>query len=459
MSLDIHRHETRLNDLKTGFTGKVLQPGDTSYDEVRRVHNGMINLRPAVIAQCLGTADVVDALAFGIAEDMEIAVRGGGHNVAGRAVCDNGLMIDLSLMQGIWVDPKKRRVRAQAGVCWGAFNRATQLHGLATTGGAVSTTGIAGLTLGGGIGYLMGKYGYTVDNLLSVEMVTVDGEVLSASEDENAELFWAVRGGGGNFGIITSFEYTLHSVGPTVQGGLIAFDGHDAPATLRYLQGQVERGDDDMTTVCSMTHAPDGSGRKLAAMLVCHSGGTAKAEPALSTVRAIAPPVIDRLGPISYSELNTLLDPGFPKLALNYWKSCVVADLSEDVMTILSDQFQACPSTMSKIIVECPHGAALRRPADATAFPYRSKGFSVMILAQWMDVEHNEENIAWAKTTFEKLRPFAQTAGYINYLSADDGDRVKEVLGANFSRLQALKTRYDPQNILHLNQNIPPAAT
>ena len=450
--------DTHLAILRDGFTGTILQPNDPGYDDARRVHNGMIDRHPALIARCLGTADVVDALAFGIEHQLQIAVRGGGHNVAGRAVCDDGLMIDLSLMKGIWVDPERRRVRAQAGVCWAEFNRATQLHGLATTGGAVGSTGIAGLTLGGGFGYLMGKFGYTVDNLVSVEMVTVEGQVLSASEHENAELFWGLRGGGGNFGIVTSFEFALHSVGPIVHGGLIAFEGEDAAKTLGYLRASAGDADDDMTAVCSMTHAPDGSGRKLAAMLVCHTGGKERAEPVLSRIRDLAKPTIDHLGPIAYEELNQLLDAGFPKLAMNYWKSCFVADLTDEIVAILTEQFQACPSVMSKLIIECPRGEALRRAPDATAFPHRSRGFSVMILSQWQAPADTEINIRWARDTFDKLHPHTVKGGYINYLGDDDMDeRVQEVLGPNFARLQALKDRYDPRNILRLNQNIPPS--
>ena len=459
MSLDAIKNEAHLDALKARLSGPVLLPGDPDYNDKRRVHNGMIDRCPAVIARCHGTSDVVDALAFGIEHDLEIAVRGGGHNVAGRAVCDGGLMIDLSPMQGIWVDPQNRRVRAQAGVCWAEFNRATQLHGLATTGGAVGTTGIAGLTLGGGFGYLMGKHGYTIDNLVSVELVTVDGEVLTASEKMNSELFWGLRGGGGNFGIATSFEYALHPVGPVVHGGLIAFAEEDAAKTLAYMRSSAEKADDDLTIVCSMTHAPDGSGRKLAAMLVCHCGGVDQAAPALDRIRALAPPVIDRLGPIEYSDLNLLLDPGFPKLAMNYWKSCFVADLTEEIVAILTEQFRLCPSTMSKLIIENPHGAALRKEPDATAFPHRSQGFSVMILSQWMESAENEANIAWARETYDRLRAHAQQGGYINYLGDDDiENRTREVLGANFHRLQSLKDRYDPRNILHLNQNIPPSS-
>lgn len=448
-----------LAQLRTGLAGALLVPGDAGYDEARRVHNGMIDKRPAAIARCLGTPDVVDALAFGIAQNLEIAVRGGGHNVAGRATCEAGLMIDLSPMKGIWVDPHRRRVRAQAGVCWGEFNRATQLHGLATTGGAVSTTGIAGLTLGGGFGYLMGKHGYTIDNLLSVEVVTADGTILAASEDENPDLFWGLRGGGGNFGIATSFEYALHPVGPTVHGGLIAFPDDAASRMLGYVRDLDEAPDDEFTAVCSLSHAPDGSGRKLAALLLCHCGAAETACNALEAARRIAEPAIDRLGPISYSGLNQLLDPGFPKLALNYWKSCFVGALDDEVVAILTDQFARCPSIMGKIIVERPRGAALRRAPSDTAFPHRTAGFSVLILAQWRDAAATDANIAWARDTNARLMPHAVTGGYSNYLGDDEPlGRIRQAYAGNFERLQALKDRYDPANVFHLNQNIPPSS-
>lgn len=458
MSLQVQLTEDHLVPIRGSFSGTVLLPRDPGFEEARRVHNGLIDRHPAVIARCLNTADVADALKFGVDRGLEIAVRGGGHNVAGRAVCDGGLMIDLSLMKGIWVDPAGRRVRAQAGVCWGEFNRATQLHGLATTGGAIGTTGIAGLTLGGGFGYLMGKYGYTIDNLISVELVTVSGEVLTASEDENAELFWGLRGGGGNFGIATSFEYALHRVGPIVHGGLIAFAGEDAAKTLAFMRHSAGNPDDDIALVCSLTHAPDGSGRKLAAMLVCHSGPEERANSAIGHVRATAPPVIDRLGPIAYTEMNQLLDASFPKLALNYWKSCFVADLTDEVAGILIQQFASCPSAMSKLIVECPHGEALRRSPSATAFPHRSPGFSVLILSQWKSPADTPANIAWARETYNRLNPHTQSGAYTNYLGDDETTaRVSEAFGANFDRLRSLKDRYDPRNILHLNQNIPPS--
>ncbi len=459
MSLDAQIDTDALAGLQSTFSGTLVGRSAADYDDIRRVHNGMIDKRPALIARCLGTPDVVDAVGFGVAEGLEVAVRGGGHNVAGRAVCDGGLMIDLGLMKGIWVDPRRRRARVQPGVCWGEFNRATQLHGLATTGGAVGSTGVAGLTLGGGFGYLMGKYGYTIDNLVSVELVTADGRVLTASEDENPDLFWGLRGGGGNFGVATSFEFALHRVGPTIHGGLIAFPIDKAPAALGFLRGIAGELGDEMTAVCSLSHAADGTGRKLVAMLVSHCGGAEAARPALDAVRGIAEPLIDRLGPISYCDLNRLLDAGFPKLALNYWKSCFVRELSDEVVGILTQQFARCPSDMSKLIIERPHGAALRRSPSEMAFPHRSAGFSILILSQWQDPRSTDANIAWARGTHDRLAGHAVDGAYSNYLGDDEAlVRVRQAFGENFGRLQSLKDQYDPANVFHHNQNIPPSS-
>ena len=439
--------------LRDQFSGSVLTIGDTDYDDTRRVHNGMIDRHPAVIARCLGDADVVDALAFAIEQGLEIAVRGGGHNVAGRAVCDGGMMIDLSLMKGIWIDVEQQLARAQAGVTWGEFNRATQLHGLATTGGAVSSTGVAGLTLGGGFGFLMGKYGYTIDNLKSVEMVTVTGEVVRASSKENAELLWGLRGGGGNFGIATSFEFILHPVGPTVQGGLIAHAFDDAASVLGYYAKLTTNSTDELTVAASLTHAPDGSGAKLAAMLTCHC-----AQAALTPIKTFGNPVVDNIGPLSYTSLNELLDSAFPKLAMSYWKSCFVDELNQGVIDILLAQFARCPSIMSKLIVEYLHGAAVKLDASTTAFPHRSLGYSILIIAQWRDAQESQQNTAWARETYDLLKPHMRAATYSNYLDDDEGTgRIRQGYGNNFQCLQRLKDHYDPDNLLHRNQNIPPS--
>jgi len=449
--------QSTVSPLADGFSGDILLPGDDGYETARRIHNGMIDRRPAVIARCIGNADVVDALAFAIAHDLEIAVRGGGHNVAGRAVCDDGVMIDLSLMKGTWVDPKRRRVQVQAGVTWGDFNRATQLHGLATTGGAVSTTGVAGLTLGGGFGFLMGKYGYTIDNLLSVELVTAKGEVVRASDEENPDLFWGLRGGGGNFGVATNFEFALHPVGPTVHGGMIAYPFDAVREVLGYYRDLTADPTDDLTVLAGLAHAPDGSGTKLAAVIAGHCGAPHDASSALEPIKAFGTPVADTLGPMTYTALNRIFDAGFPKLASNYWKSCFIDELDDDVIRILDEQFARCPSPMCRLIVEHFHGAALRPDPAATAFPHRDPGYSILIIAQWRERAHNERNIAWARETYDLLAPYSRDAAYSNYMDDDESlARVRQAFGDNFPRLQALKDRYDPTNMFHRNQNIPP---
>ncbi|MCP4327650.1 MAG: FAD-binding oxidoreductase [Alphaproteobacteria bacterium] len=447
-----------VSPLADNFSGAILLPGDDGFETTRRVHNGMIDRRPAVIARCLGTADVVDAVAFAVAHDLEIAVRGGGHNVAGRAVCDDGMMIDLSLMKGTWVDPNRRRILVQGGATWGEFNRATQLHGLATTGGAVSTTGVAGLTLGGGFGFLMGKYGYTIDNLTAVELVTAGGEVRRASDEENADLFWGLRGGGGNFGVATSFEFALHPVGPTVHGGMIAHPIASAADMLRFYRDLTADAADEFTVLAGLTHARDGSGTKLAAMLACHCGPSAEASAALAQVKAFGSPVADSLGPLPYEAINQMLDAGVPKLDLYYWKSCFIDAFSDDVIAVLTEQFACCPSAQSKLFVEHLHGAAVRPDPAATAFPHRGAGYSILIIAQWRDSADNARNIAWARQTYDRLMPHTRDGAYSNYMDDDEGAaRVKQAFGDNFPRLQKLKDRYDPANIFHRNQNIPPS--
>ncbi len=445
--------------LEESFSGQILLSGDDGYDISRRIHNGMIDRRPAVIARCAVNADVVDALAFALENDLEIAIRGGGHNVAGRAVCDDGMMIDLSLMKGTWVDPKRRRVRVQAGTNWGEFNRATQLHGLATTGGAVSSTGVAGLTLGGGFGFLSGKCGYTIDSLRSVEMITAQGEVVQASDEENADLFWGLRGGGGNFGIATSFEFDLQAIGPTVQGGMIAYPFSAARETLRLLRDLTADLPDDLTILAGFTHTRDGQGTKLAALVPCQCGSSAEASASIDRIKSFGTPVADNLGPMPYSALNQIFDAGVPKLDLYYWKSCFIEKLSDDVIGILETQFARCPSPKTKIFVEHFHGAVLRQERAAMAFPHRDEGYSILIITQWTDPSDNDRNIAWARETYDLLAPHSREGAYTNYMDDDESKtRVRQAFGDNFPRLQMLKDQYDPTNIFHRNQNIPPSA-
>jgi hypothetical protein len=439
------------------FAGQLLQPADPGYEEARKVHNGLVDKRPALIARCLGVADIVEVVHLARTLNLEVAVRGGGHNVAGRATVDGGLMIDLSLMKGIHVDPKARTTRAQGGVTWGELNRETQLYGLATTGGVVSTTGIAGLTLGGGIGWLMGKYGLALDNLRSVELVTADGRTLRVSEDENADLFWAVRGGGGNFGIATSFEFQLHTVGPAVTAGVVFWPLHAARDVLRLFRELAASASDDLMLMASVVGAPDGSGVKTASIAACHCGSLRDGEATLRPIRTLGTPVTGTIGPMSYCDVNAMLDEGYPKGALNYWKSHFLPDLTDAAIDTMVDAFARCPSPISEILLEHFHGAATRVAIGDTAFPLRSAGYNFLVLSQWTSPVDNEPCIAWTRETYAAMQPFVGVGRYVNYLDHDEsGDPAVAAYGPNYRRLQELKAKYDPSNFFHMNQNIHP---
>ncbi len=441
------------------FSGLLLQPDDAGYDDARRVHNGMVDKRPALIAQCRGVADVVDAIRIARDLGLEVSVRGGGHNVAGRAVVEGGLMIDLAGMKGIHVDAIGRTARAEGGTTWGEFDRETQLHGLAVTGGAVSTTGIAGLTLGGGIGWLMGKYGLALDNLLSADLVTAEGQVLRARAEENPDLFWAVRGGGGNFGVAISLEYRLFPVGPTVAGGLIAYAFDGARQMLRSYRDFTAAIPDELSVAATLVHAPDGSGAKLAAMVACHSGPVAEGEAAMQPIKRFGSPVIDALGPMPYCQLNSMLDGGYPKGALNYWKSSFLAQLSDAAIETMIACFEQCPTPMGQLLLEHFHGAASRVGTTDTAFPHRRDGYNLLILSQTMDPAIADRCTAWARQTYAAMQPFVAPGRYVNYLDDDEtGDSVSAAYGPNYQRLREIKTKYDPGNFFHLNQNILPLA-
>jgi len=449
--------ESDIEGFDAGFRGKLVRPGDETYDTVRQVHNGMIDKRPALIACCTGVSDVVDAIKIGVEFELEISVRGGGHNVAGRAVCDDGLMIDLSNMKGIYVDTQARTVRAQAGVIWNELNRETQLHGLATTGGMVSSTGVAGLTLGGGLGWLMGKYGLAIDNLISVELVTATGEVLQVSENENNDLFWGLRGGGGNFGVATSFEFKLYDVGPTIIGGLVAYPFEQAREVLKFYRDFTADLPDELSVLGGLIHAPDGSGAPLVAILACHCGSQEEAEKAVEPIKAFGDPAMVQLGPMPYSMVNAMLDDGFPKGALNYWKSSFISELTDDAIDSMIAQFSACPSGMTGMIMEHFHGVATSIRPENTAFPHRDTGYNLLIASEWLESADSESNITWTRETYNLLEPFMRDSSYVNYLGDDEtSDRVKSAYGVNYDRLQKLKTRYDPDNVFHLNQNIVP---
>ncbi|MDI3307526.1 MAG: FAD-binding oxidoreductase [Acetobacteraceae bacterium] len=445
-------------ELAKSFTGQLLQPGDPGYEDARRVHNGLIDRHPALITRCRGLADIADAVKLARDQKLEVAVRGGGHNVAGRATIDAGLMIDLSPMKGIHVDPNARTARAQGGLTWGEFNRETQLHGLATTGGVVSSTGIAGLTLGGGIGWLMSKHALALDNLLSAELVLADGRIVTASEEENADLFWALRGGGGNFGVAASLEYRLHPVGPIVTGGLLAYPFSQAWDVLRHFRDVTASLSDEFTLFAGLLHAPDGSGEKLVAIVLCHCGSLAAGEDAVRPIRRFGTPALDAIGPMAYCQVNRMLDAAYPRGALNYWKSSFLSGLSDEAIRTMIDCFARCPTPMGQLLLEHFHGAVTRIGVTDTAFPHRTEGYDMLVLAEWVDPSLNDACIAWARESYAALQPFTGPGRYVNYFDSDErSDAIAAAYGPNYRRLQEIKTKYDPENFFHMNQNIRPA--
>ncbi len=444
------------DEVKASFTGDLIGPADPGYEQARRVHNGLINKHPALIARCRTVPDVVDAVNLGREQSAELSVRGGGHGVAGLAVTDGGLMIDVAPMKGIRVDPATRTVWAQGGVTWKELNRAAAGHGLATTGGVVSSTGIAGLTLGGGEGWLMGKYGLTIDNLLAVEVVTADGQILTASARQNQDLFWALRGGGGNFGVATAFEYQTHPVS-TVYGGLVTHPVSRARETFGFYRDLTQTAPDELTVYFNLFADPGAPENKMAAIAACHCGEPAAAEADLKPLREFGPPAADLIQPMPYPVINTLSDGGYPRGAFNYWKSAFLSELSDESLEIMLDALGRCPSPMSGLGIVPYQGAVSRVDTAATAFAHRTPGYSLLIVSQWLDPRETEPNVAWAKETFEALTPHMTSRSYVNNLTAEDGLMTHAIWGANYQRLVAVKRRYDPGNIFRLNHNIDPS--
>jgi FAD/FMN-containing dehydrogenase len=445
-----------VSDLAPTFRGDLLLPGSAHYDAARQVHNGLINKRPALVTRCRGTSDVVDAIRLARAHGLEIAVRGGGHNVAGRGTVEGGLLIDLSGMRGIVVESRAKIARAQGGATWAGFNRETQVHGLATTGGIVSSTGIGGLTLGGGLGWTMGRLGLALDNLIGVEVVSADGSVLFADADEHPDLFWALRGGGGNFGVATTLCYRLHEIGPIVTAGLVAHPLPRAAETLRHYREVTEGAGDDLTVFAALVTNPDGN--RAAALAACHAGSVADGERQVAPIKAFGPPVMDALGPMPYCALNGMLDASYPRGAFNYWKSSFLSALTDEAIDAVVECFHRAPTPACQIVIEHVHGVAARIPQDATAFPHRRVGYNLLLLAQWTVRADGDAAMAWAHESFAAIQPYLAAGRYVNYLSDEGADAVAAAYGANLPRLQLIKARYDPDNVFHLNQNIAPAA-
>jgi FAD/FMN-containing dehydrogenase len=450
--------ETALRSLQGAFSGEVLLRHVPGYDEVRQLYNGLIDGHPALVARAKTAADASAAIGFAREHDLEISIRGGGHGIAGRAVADGGLMLDLSLMKDVIVDPDARTARAGGGVTWGEFNDATAEHGLATTGGVVSTTGIAGLTLGGGFGWLIAKHGLAADNLVSAEVVTADGSIRAASADRDPDLFWALRGAGANFGVVTTFEYQLHPLAE-ITGGLAAYPFDAARAVLEFHREFTADLPDELMSYSGLIHAPDGSGTPLAAIVVCHSGDASRAEADLKPLLDFGSPAMVQIGPMPYPAINTMLDAGYQKGSLNYWKTNFLRELSDDAIRTMIDVFPSCPSPMSGLLLEHYHGAATRVGVTDTAVQHRHAGYNLLFTSVWTDPTQNDANVAWTREAYAALEPSFSEGRYVNYLSEDDlGEAAKAAYGPNHERLARLKTRYDPDNVFHLNLNVKPAA-
>jgi FAD/FMN-containing dehydrogenase len=445
----------RLETLRASFRGAVLHSADEGYDAARQIHNAMVDRRPSLIARCHGASDVADAVRFARDAGLEISVRGGGHNVAGRAVIDDALMIDLSPMKGIYVDPAARTVRAQGGVLWGELNREAAAHGLAVTGGAISTTGIGGYTLGGGLGWLMSKYGLAADNLLSVELVTATGEILNVTAESHPDLFWALRGGGGNFGVAASFEYQLHPLS-TVVGGLIAHPFEAAKDLLRFYRDACEASSDDLTIFAGLVHAPDGSGMKLSALIVCHTGTPEEAERELAPIKAFGSPLMVEVGQMPYPVINTLLDDGYPAGWFNYWLSSFTRGIDDGLIDTAIEHFARTPAPTNAMVFEQFHGAVTRIGETDTAVPHRAQGWNLLIPSVWTDPADSEANIAWTKETHAALAPHLSESRWLNYLGDDQDAGIRGAYGPNYDRLVEVKRKYDPDNVFRHNHNITP---
>jgi FAD/FMN-containing dehydrogenase len=446
--------EATIAAFKQSLRGQLITPGDASYAEARQVWNGNIDRRPGLICRPAGVADVIHAVRFAREHYLLVAVRGGAHNVAGTSVCNGGLVIDLSLMQGIRVDPVQCTVRAEGGVKWSAFDRETQAFSLATTGGTIADTGIAGLTLGGGHGWLGYKYGLAADNLTSVDIVTADGQLRVASDTEHSDLFWGVRGGGGNFGVVTSFEYRLHPVGP-VLAGMVVHPFAKAKDVLQFYRDFSSATHAALTTYAVPMTALDGT--KVVAIAVCYDGPLDEGERLLAPVRQFGPPLADQIRPMAYTELQSMLDAAYPSGHQYYFKAHFLREIRDEAIDILIDHFTRVPSPLSMLFFQQTGGAMQR---GHTAYAHRDALYNLLLLAQWLDPGESERHIRWIRELWQALRPYATGGVYVNDIGqeADEGaDQIRAAYGANYQRLAELKQQYDPTNLFGHNQNIKPA--
>ena len=451
-----------------GFRGEVIAPGQDGYDGARAIWNGTVDRRPRLIARCSGTADVAAAVRFARDHDLEIAVRGGGHNVAGTAVCDDGIVIDLSAMRAVRVDPAGRTARVQGGALWGDVDHETQARGLATTGGIVGHTGVAGLTLGGGIGYLMRQHGLTVDNLLAAEVVTAEGSIVRASADEHPDLFWALRGGGGNFGVVTSFRFALHPLGPAVMAGPVFWAADDTTDVLRFYRDFAAAAPDELGSVVRLGTVPPLPDipehlhwRPAIAVDCCYAGAAEDGERAVRALRRLGTPLADLLAPTPYAAHQGALDDTLPHGWHYYWKAANLAGLSDNAIAVIADHAYTASSPRSYAAMFHMGGAVARVPRDATAYAGRDVAHTIIIDAVWLPEqsgEHAAAETAWARGFLQALQPHRAAGVYVNFLDADDDtSRIREAYPDHiYRRLAEVKAKYDPDNAFHHNKNIRP---
>jgi FAD/FMN-containing dehydrogenase len=457
-----------VEELATAFSGSLLQPGDQEFDEARLVWNGLHDRHPALIARCTTADDVVASVNFARENGLVVAVRAGGHSAPGYGTCDDGIVIDLSPMKGITVDPEARTARAEAGLTWGEFDAATQEHGLAVTGGRFSTTGVAGLTLGSGSGWLERKCGLTADNLVSVEVVTASGERVTASSGENPDLFWGIRGGSGNFGIVTSFVYRLHEVGPIIYGGLMMAMPERATEILRFAREYMPSAPDDLGGGVAFINAPpepfvpaDLQGQPVVGLVICWTGDHDVGERVVAPLRDVAQPVVDLVQPMPYTALQSMLDDGGPKGIRGYFKAEFMDELTDEAIDKLARHGAGRAGPMAQLLMEPMRGAISHMGEDETALGRRDVQWCYHALAMWLepDPDTADAHVAWAKGLAEDMRPHTTAGVYLNFISDDEGEeRVRSSYGPKYDRLVALKDRYDPDNMFRLNQNIRPSA-
>jgi FAD/FMN-containing dehydrogenase len=454
--------EPNIEAFRSSLRGTLIQPGDDGYDTARNVYNGMIDRRPRFIARCADVADVIAAVNFARDNKLTVSIRGGSHNVTGFAVCDDGIVIDLSGMRGVRVDPKNHTARAEGGCTWGDLDHATHAFGLATTGGVLSTTGVAGLTLGGGIGYLTRRHGLSCDNLLSADVVTADGGFLTASPTEHQDLFWGLRGGGGNFGVVTSLEFKLHPVN-IVLGGPVIYPVEQAGDVLRFYREYMAQAPDDMNAFFAFLVVPPGPpfpehlhGRVMCALVSCYTGPMEKGEEVVKPIRQFGPPALDLLGPLPYPALQSMFDALLPPGLHHYWKADFINEISDEAIAIHAERGAKIPNMFSVMHIYPIDGAASRVGKDETAFSYRDARFVHIIAGVDPDPANMPAHTAWVRDYWNALHPYSAGGAYVNFLMDEGEDRIKATYQDNYQQLVAVKNRYDPANLFHMNQNIKP---